>query len=202
MPAPLAFYFDFISPYGWFASLEVEQLAARHGRTVEWHAMLLGVAVMKVMGLKPLLETPLKGDYVRRDVQRQARRRGLRLGRSLAAPPAHPLPPARAFHWVKHHHPGLQGALAHALFHAIWVEGRDLATPEALAEVALPAGIDPAALARAAAGEEAAALLRNAVTAALAAGVFGSPTLVVDGEPFWGSDRLREVDEWLASGGW
>jgi 2-hydroxychromene-2-carboxylate isomerase len=45
-------------------------------------------------------------------------------------------------------------------------------------------------------------LLRNAVAEATAAGIFGSPTIVVDGEPFWGSDRLGEVDEWLARGGW
>ena len=46
MPAPLAFYFDFISPYGYFASLRIEELAARHGRAVDWRPMLLGVAVL------------------------------------------------------------------------------------------------------------------------------------------------------------
>ena len=62
---PLQFHFDFISPYGYFASLRIEALAARHGRTVDWRAMLLGVSVMKVMGLKPLMDTPLKGDLHR-----------------------------------------------------------------------------------------------------------------------------------------
>jgi 2-hydroxychromene-2-carboxylate isomerase len=79
--APIDFYFDFISPYGYFASLQIEQLAAKHGRSLRWHSMLLGVSVLKVMGLKPLLETPLKGDYVRRDMPRQARRLGLALAR-------------------------------------------------------------------------------------------------------------------------
>ena len=73
--APIDFYFDFISLYGYFASLRIEALAARHGRGVNWHGMLLGVAVMKTMGLKPLLETPLKSDYVIRDC------------RALRAPP-------------------------------------------------------------------------------------------------------------------
>jgi 2-hydroxychromene-2-carboxylate isomerase len=202
MPAALDFYFDFISPYGYFASLQVERLAARHGRSVEWRSMLLGVAVMKVMGLKPLLDTPLKGDYIRRDVQRQARHYGLRLGRDLHASVGNPLPPARAFCWVKQHHPQLQGAMAHALYHAIWAEGRDLSTPETVASIPLPEGLDADQLEQACAGEEAAALLRNAVSASIAAGVFGSPTIVVDGEPFWGSDRLRDVDEWLGRGGW
>jgi 2-hydroxychromene-2-carboxylate isomerase len=202
MPQPLAFYFDFISPYGYFASLAIEDLAARSGREVDWRPMLLGVSVLKVMGLKPLLDTPLKGDYIRRDVARYARRHGIRLGRDLNAPVGNPLPPARAFCWVKRHHPQLQSAMAHALYHAIWAEGRDLATPEAVAAIALPPGLDPAAIAEAAAGEEAARLLRDAVAASIEAGVFGSPTIVVDGEPFWGVDRLPEVDAWLRSGGW
>ena len=202
MAAPIAFYFDFISPYGYFASRQVEALAARHGRTVDWRPMLLGVAVLKVMGLKALLDTPLKGDYVRRDVLRQARRLGIPLGRDLNASVGNPLPPARAFYWVKQHHPQLAAPLAHALFHAFWAEGRDLSTPEAVAAIALPAGLEPAAVIAGATSDEAATLLRNAVAASIQAGIFGSPTLVVDGEPFWGSDRMREVDEWLASGGW
>lgn len=52
------------------------------------------------------------------------------------------------------------------------------------------------------AGEEAAGLLRHAVAASIKAGVFGSPTVVVDGEPFWGVDRFEEIDAWLAEGGW
>ena len=202
MAAPIAFYFDFISPYGYFASRQVEALAARHGRTVDWRPMLLGVAVLKVMGLKALLDTPLKGDYVRRDVLRQARRLGIPLGRDLNASVGNPLPPARAFYWVKQHHPQLAAPLAHALFHAFWAEGRDLSTPEAVAAIALPAGLEPAAVITGATSDEAATLLRNAVAASIQAGIFGSPTLVVDGEPFWGSDRLREVDEWLSCGGW
>ena len=202
MAAPLAFYVDFISPYGYFASLRIEELAARHGRAVDWRPMLLGVSVLKVMGLRPLLETPLKGDYIRHDVLRHARRHGLQLRRDLNAPAGNPLPAARAFCWVRQHHPALQAALARALYHAYWAEGRDLSTPAAVAAIPLPQGLEPARLAAAAAGEEAATLLRDAVAASIAAGVFGSPTIVVDGEPFWGADRLADVDEWLRCGGW
>jgi 2-hydroxychromene-2-carboxylate isomerase len=202
MAAPLAFYFDFISPYAYLASRHVEALAARHGRTVDWRPMLLGVAVLKVMGLKPLLDTPLKGDYVRRDVLRQARRLGIPLHRDLNASVGNPLPPARAFYWVKHHHAELAAPMAHALFEAFWAESRDLSTPEAVGAIALPPGLDAAAVIAGAASDEAATLLRNAVAASIQAGIFGSPTIVVDDEPFWGSDRLGEVDQWLACGGW
>lgn len=202
MAAPLAFHFDFISPYGYFASRRIEALAAHHGRTVDWRPMLLGVAVLKVMGLKPLLDTPLKGDYVRRDVLRLARREGVRLGRDLNASAGNPLPPARAFYWVKQHHRELAAPMAHALFHAFWAEGRDLSTPEAVGAIRLPEGLDAAAVIAGAASDEAATLLRNAVAASIKAGIFGSPTIVVDGEPFWGNDRLADVDAWLAEGGW
>ena len=202
MASPLLFYFDFISPYGYFASLRIEELAARHGRSVDWRPMLLGVAVMKVMGLKPLLETPLKGDYIRRDVLRQARRDGVAIARDLNASVGNPLPSARAMYWVKKHRPELAAPLAHALYHAFWAEGRDLSTPEALGQVRLPRALDPAALVAGAASDEAATLLRNAVAAAIKDGIFGSPTVVVDGEPFWGSDRLADVEAWLETGGW
>lgn len=200
--APLHFYFDFISPFGYFASLRVEDIARRHGRTVEWHAMLLGVSVLKVMGLKPLLDTPLKGDYIRRDAQRYMRRHGMVLKRNLDDPVMDPRAAGRAFHYVKHHRPELAAPLAHALYDAYWAEGKDLSTADAVAAVPLPAGLDAGWLRAGAASDEAGALLRSAVDASLKAGIFGSPTVVVDGEPFWGVEKLGLLEEWLDCGGW
>lgn len=200
--SPLHFHFDFISPYGYFASLRIEALAQRHGRAVEWHAMLLGVSVLKVMGLKPLLETPLKGPYIERDVLRHAREHGLAMARMPADPVMNPLPCARAFAWVRRHQPRHAAAVAHAIYAAYWGEGKDLSTPGALRALALPEGLSGDALADAAASDEAAALLRADVDASLKAGVFGSPTVVVDGELFWGVDKLDQLDRWLARGGW
>lgn len=201
-PSPLHFYFDFISPFGYFASLRIESLAAWHGRTVEWHAMLLGVSVLKVMGLKPLLDTPLKGDYIRRDAKRYMRRHGLQLQRGLDDPVMDPRAAGRAFYWVKQHRPELAAPLAHAIYHAYWAEGRDLSTTESLAAITLPAGLDADWLSEGIQSEESRQLLRSAVEASLKAGIFGSPTVVVDGEPFWGVETLGLVQEWLDSGGW
>lgn len=202
MSSPIQFHFDFISPYGYFASLRIEALAARHGRTVDWRAMLLGVSVMKVMGLKPLMDTPLKGPYTARDVLRHAREHGLTMKRQPNDPVMNPLPCARAFAWVKQHQPEHAAALAHAIYAAYWGEGQDLSTPESLRGLALPEGLSAHAVAEAAAGDEAASLLRTMVDASLKAGVFGSPTVVVDGEPFWGVDKLDQVERWLTRGGW
>ena len=205
-PAPaIDFYFDFISLYGYFASLRIEALAARHGRGVNWHGMLLGVAVMKTMGLKPLLETPLKSDYVIRDCARYARRHGLELKRQLTDPMMDPRPAARAFCWVKRHHAGAEGAFARGVYDRYWRLGRDLADGAEIAAVAetTPAlGIDASALRSGLDSDEARTDLREAVTRSLERGVFGSPFILVDGEPFWGSDRLELVDEWLERGGW
>jgi 2-hydroxychromene-2-carboxylate isomerase len=196
------FYFDFISPFGYFASLRIEALAAQHGRTVEWHAMLLGVSVLKVMGLKPLLDTPLKGDYIRRDAKRYMRRHGLQLKRDVDAPVMDPRAAGRAFYWVKRHRPELAAQLAHAIYHAYWAEGRDLSTADSLVAIALPAGIDAAWLRAGIDSDDARQWLRDAVDASLKAGIFGSPTVVVDGEPFWGVETLDLLDEWLGAGGW
>jgi 2-hydroxychromene-2-carboxylate isomerase len=200
--APIDFYFDFISGYGYLASLRIEAIAARHGRRVDWHIMLLGVAVMKTMGLKPLLETPLKSDYVLRDFARYQRRHGLTLARQLTDPVMDPRPAARAFCWVKRHHPGREGEFAHALFDAYWRVGLDLSMIDELAALALPLGLDGPALRDGILGDESRNDLRASVAASLDRGVFGSPFLIVDGEPFWGSDRLEQLDEWLQRGGW
>ena len=202
MKPALRFHFDFISPYGYFASLRIEAIAARHGRAVEWHPMLLGVSVLKVMGLKPLLDTPLKGPYTEHDVLRQAREHGITMARAPRDAVMNPLPCARAFAWVRRHHPAQAAAVAHAIYGAYWGEGQDLSTPDALRALALPDGLSADALADAAAGDEAAALLRADVEASLQAGVFGSPTVVVDGELFWGVDKLDQLDRWLTRGGW
>ena len=199
---PIDFYFDFISPFGYFASLRIDALAARYGRTAEWHAMLLGVSVMKVMGLKPLLDTPLKGDYIRREFARYVRRHGLVLKRQAGDPMMDPRACGRAFHWVKRHQPGREAGLARALLHAYWVEGQDLSAVDATVLAAQSAGFDPVQLRTAIEGEDARALLRGAVDASLKRGVFGSPTVIVDGEPFWGVETLGSVEQWLQTGGW
>jgi len=199
---PIDFYFDFLSSYGYFASLRIEALAARHGRTVRWHSMLLGVSVMKTMGLKPLLETPLKSDYVLRDTARYMRRHGLQLARKLTDPFMDPRAAARGFYWVRRRRPGHEAAFARVAFDRYWRDGRDLGTPAQVAALGPEINVDPAALLAGIESDEARTDLREAVAASLERGVFGSPFFIVDGEPFWGCDRMPMLDEWLRTGGW
>lgn len=198
MPTPIQFHFDFSSPYGYLGSEKIEALAARHGRIVHWHPMLLGI-VFKTTGSQPLTSVPIKGDYAKRDMERSARFHGV----AFRLPSKFPIAtqaPARIVLWQREHDAAGVGRLVHALYRAYFVHDRDIGDPQIAADVAGDAGLDRGA-ARAAIDDAAIKdALRREVEAAIAKGVFGSPFVFVDGEPFWGIDHFDQVDRWLAQG--
>lgn len=199
MAAPIEFYFDFSSPYGYLASTQIEALAARQGRAVVWKPFMLGPA-MKITGGRPLTTIPLRDGYMRRDLPRFARF----LGVPFAFPPDFPvvtLAAARAFYWTVDRDPALAKRMAQAIYHAHYGEGRDIREPEQVAALAAPLGIDRAGLLAGLQTAEIKARLKAETDAAIARGVFGSPFIFVDGEPFWGADRLDQVAWWLAQAG-
>jgi 2-hydroxychromene-2-carboxylate isomerase len=200
MAAPIDFYFDFSSPYGYLAAQKVDALAEKYGRTVDWHPVLLGV-VFKQTGAVPLTEVPVKGDYSRRDFERSARFHG---DIPFTMPPKFPIAsqaPARIVMWLKSTDPARAARIAKALYHAFFVEGIDISDPQNAIDVAGKHGVDRAA-AHAAINDPAVKdALKREVEAAIARGVFGSPFLIVDGEPFWGLDRFEQAERWLAHGG-
>ena len=201
MPPSIDFYFDFSSPYGYLASEKVEPMAARHGRSVDWHPVLLGI-IFKQTGAAPLTMVPLKGDYSRRDMPRSARFHGVS---DFRMPSKFPIPtqaPVRIVLWQKQRDATLAATVVHALYRAFFVDDVDISMPDNAVAVAAKCGIDAAA-ARAAIDDPAVKdALRQANDQAIARGVFGSPFIIVDGEPFWGIDRFDQVERWLATGGW
>jgi len=192
---PIDFYFDFSSPYGYFAGTRIDALAEKHGRTVVWRPMLLG-AVFKITGQQPLATVPLKNTYMAHDLARTAKLLGIPFKLPTKFP-AGMQAPARAFYWVGDKNQDLARKLAQALFHAYFAEDRDISNPEVTGNVAAKLGVDKAELAQALNDPAVKERLRNEVDAAIERGVFGSPYIVVDGEPFWGSDRLDQVEQWL-----
>ncbi len=200
MTAPIAFYFDFSSPYGYFASLEIDDLAARHGREVAWKPMLLGPA-FKASGNQLLIEQPLKGAYSRHDWQRVARSKGYPY-RFPSRFPLATIAAARAFWWLDARDPVLAKRFAKAVFHAYFAEDVDVTPADAVAVVGRRVGVAAADLLAAVADPVWKQKCRDETDAAIAAGVFGSPFIVVDDEAFWGWDRLPMVAEWLERGGW
>lgn len=200
MADPIDFYFDFSSPYGYLMSEQIDAVAARYGRRVRWHPILLGV-IFQATGSRPPAEgTSSKAQYMRRDFHRSARH----LGIPYNPPSRFPLPTqaaARAFYWLHGEDCALARRFALAVYRALFVDDRDISSPEVVVEIAAHLGVDRASLAAALATPELKARLKDECEQALAAGVFGSPHVIVDGEPFFGADRLAQIDQWLASGG-
>jgi 2-hydroxychromene-2-carboxylate isomerase len=200
MPAAIDFYFDFSSPYGYFASTKIDALAAKYGREVTWRPFLLGAA-MKITGGVPLPSVPLKGDYARRDFARSAKF----YGAEYKLPSTFPISsqaPARAFYWVSRKDPKQAKALAAALYRAYFVDDINISNPEDTIAVCAKLGLKADEV-RAAINDPAIKdLVKAEVDQAIARGAFGSPYIVVGDEAFWGADRLDQIEKWLASGGW
>ena len=193
------FYFDFSSPYGYLASTRINALAARHQRRVTWRPVLLG-PMFKAAGTAPLVSVPLKGPYSIRDFLRTARL----LKIQYTQPTAFPIGTqnaARAFYWLSDRDTVKAQQFAQACYRTYFCQGIDISSAETIADIAASLGEDRAAVLAAITDPVIKERLKHEVEAALAKGVFGSPFIIVDGEPFWGNDRLDQVDAWLATGG-
>lgn len=200
MAAPIEFYYDFASPYGYMAATRIGALAAKHGRDVQWKPILLGV-VFKVTGGVPLPTAPLKGDYSRRDMERSARLSKI----PFKVPSKFPIAgqsPSRVIYSLEAEGPARQQEVALALYRAYMVEDKDISSPEVSAEVAATVGMDRQQVLDLIADPVMKEKLKTETEAAIQRGVCGSPFMIVDGEPFWGFDRLDQVDRWLQTGGW
>lgn len=200
MAEPIDFYFDFSSPYGYLVSEKIDALAAQHGRKVRWHPILLGV-IFKTTGSAPLtLQHPAKAAYYVGDFARSARF----LGVPFKQPSHFPLPTqvaARAYYWLHGQDCALARQFAHAVYRALFVEDRDISDPETIFEISAKNAIDRSILEPALQSPEIKARLKDEVEQAMARGVFGSPTVIIDGETFFGADRLPQIERWLATGG-
>jgi 2-hydroxychromene-2-carboxylate isomerase len=200
--APIRFYFDFISPFGYFASLRIDELGRRYGREVEWTSMLVGVSVLKVMGIPSIVDLPLKGPYVVNDAKRYARQHQVAFERASPHPTSRPVEAGRAFAWAKEEDPAVAKRLAGLIFRSYFARCLDIADDGVLRSCVCEAGLSWPAFEAARADGAPARLLRRNVDDSIQNGVFGSPFFIVDGEPFFGLEKLPVVEEWLATGGW
>lgn len=193
------FYFDFSSPYGYFAATRIEQLAAQFQREVAWHPILLG-AVFKTTGAQPLTLVPLKGEYCWRDFERTARLNAIDYIRPANFPIATQAA-ARTTLWIHAAH-GRHRASAFALaaYRAYFVDGIDIGDPDQVVAIAAAQGLDGAAVADGIQTPDSKLQLRTSTEEAIARGVFGSPYVIVDGEPFWGFDRFDQMRYFLQHG--
>ena len=200
MAEPIEFYFDFSSPYGYLMSEKIDAVAATYGRQVRWHPVLLGI-IFPAIGSRPPADTvTARGRYFFMDFARSARF----LGVPFNQPSRFPLPTqnaARAYYWLHGQDCALARRFAHAVFRAFFIDDNDISAPETVLEIAAKIGVDRSILASALQTPELKARLKEENDRALAIGVFGSPHVIIDGEAFFGVDRLPQIERWLASGG-
>jgi len=195
---PIDFYFDFSSPYSYIASEWIEALAARHGRTVNWKAILLG-ATFQAAELKSPVAYPLKREYSLLDFERSARFAGV----PLKIPAKFPIPTqnaARLFWWLKERGDLTASHWARHCLRAFFARGVDLSDAAALKQLCAEFGLDAQQAEAIWNDPEWKANLKAANDAAIARGVFGAPFFMIDGEPFWGNDRRAQIERWLDKG--
>jgi 2-hydroxychromene-2-carboxylate isomerase len=197
--APIDFWFDFSSPYSYLASELIDDLAAKYGRKVKWHPIMLGAA-FKAVGTQPLVAYPIKGEYSKRDFNRSARFYGVPF-RFPSRFPVVTLAAARGYYWLHGQDCGKAREFARAVFRAYWVEDRDIGELDTILHIADALQIDRDALTTAVATPEIKERVKKETEEAIDKGMFGAPYFMVDGEPFWGADRLPQIEKWLQTGG-
>lgn len=194
MPANLDFFFEFASTYSYPAAMRVDALAAASGVAVRWRPFLLG-PIFKAQGWdnSPFNLYPAKGGYMWRDLERLCA--GLDLPFRRPDPfPQSSLPAARVAL------AGLDEAwgrdFARAVYRAEFAEGRQIADRSVIVELLTSLGVAPEPVLARAHSDEIKARLRGNTEDAQRLGIFGAPSFVVDGELFWGNDRLEQALAW------
>lgn len=189
----ITFHFDFLSPYAYLAWLALPRIAAAHARAIQPVPTLLA-ALLAHGQTKGPAEIVAKRRYVMVDCTRSA----AILGVPLVPPPTHPFHPLLALRVAGSASGQEQHVAIEAMFRATWGGGPGVEDPMQLAATLSAAGLDGPALVAAAGTTEAKDRLRHATETAIADGVFGVPTMLVDGEMFWGFDALPHLERFLA----
>lgn len=188
------FYFDYNSPYSYYASLLIEPICEKAGAELEWLPMVLG-GVFQAMNHTAAFLNPVRAKYLWEDLQNLADAHGLPykkradfVFKSVLA--------LRATIQVPQ---GKERAQAvHALFRGAFAEDRDLGDPAVVAALLSGAGLDGKALVAGASQQHVKDQLKESTDRAVARGVFGAPTMFLDGKKmFWGHDRLPVLEYFL-----
>ena len=197
--AKIEFWYDFASTYSYLSAMRIEALAAANGLIVEWKPFLLG-PIFKAQGwdTSPFNIYPAKGRYMIRDIKRSA----AALGLPFHAPepfPQHSLAAARMALAAAEY--GAISAFTRAVFTAQFAEARNIGDPAtllaALQEVASTSGLDVARISARSGDTAIKEQLRAQSAEASRLGLFGAPSFrTIDGELFWGDDRLDQAVAW------
>jgi 2-hydroxychromene-2-carboxylate isomerase len=155
----------------------------------------------KLTGRKPLLEVPLVREYMAHDVERFARL----LEIPFTLPDRFPIAAvtaSRGFYWLAQQDAEVATSFAKRVYHAYFAKNQNITSKEELADLASSLRVDRDQWLAGVQSQSIKDRFRQEHDRALERGVFGSPFIIVDGEAFWGADRLPQVEQWLSRSGW
>lgn len=194
--SPVEMWFDFASPYSYLAMARVGGLAREAGVRLALRPFLLG-PIFQAQGWNdsPFRLFPGKGAYMMRDIARLADKYGVPYSRPGVFPRMGVLP-ARIALLGQGQQWGVDFCLN--VFRANFAEDREIQSEEVVRDLLRVQDLDADALIAQARQESTKEALRKQVDRARALGIFGAPTFMVDGEMFWGNDRLEDALAWAA----
>ncbi|HEV7260636.1 MAG TPA: 2-hydroxychromene-2-carboxylate isomerase [Bosea sp. (in: a-proteobacteria)] len=199
MSRSIDYYFSLHSPWTYLGHATFLEIAKRHGCRIVYRPVPLRAVFDETGGLPLPKRHPVRQRYRLMDLQRWRERRK----QPLVLQPKHfPFDPSLADRFLIAivQGGGDPGLFMGEVMAGVWARDDDMTRPEAIAAVARATGFDAQALAVAAESEAVQRLYEGTIAAAVEAGVFGAPSYVLDGEVFWGQDRLELLDSALASG--
>lgn len=186
-PPVIDFWFDFHSPWCYLAATRIGAIAREHDATLRWRPVHLANLLDSIDGRRPLEAGPAFVSWYRQDLVDQAAELRLPLRRH----PDYPLRPSRALRAaLLAGQRGQAEAFVREVMQAYWVDGKDISDLEVLGELGAASGLDPQDVRTAATDEAFKHLLQANLTEAVAAGIFGVPTAVLDDKRYFGNDHL------------
>ena len=194
--AQIDYFFATLSPYSYLGGERLEEVAAKHGATINYKPFDIIAGFSRTGGTLPMDRHPSRQEYRAQELPRQAKKLGMKLNLKPAHWPTNGAPAAYAFIAAQNAGGGDLGKLAHVITRCVWADEKDIAEDAVIRACLEEAGFDPA-LADSGllvGAETYAANLEEAVEK----GVFGAPFYIVDDQRFWGQDRIEDVDLYLS----
>jgi 2-hydroxychromene-2-carboxylate isomerase len=195
--ATIDYYFATISPFTYLAGTRLEEVAAKHGATINYKPLDIMALFGRTGGTPPKDRHISRIEYRAQELQRQAKNLGMEFNLQPAHWPTNMAPSSYAVIAAAKDGSGDVGQLVHSILRACWAEEKDVAQDDVIRECLSAAGFDPA-LAESGllvGADTYAANLEEAVDR----GAFGAPFYITeDGQRFWGQDRLEDLDRHLS----
>ena len=188
---PVTFFFDVHSPWSYLASVLIGPLARRHGAPVLWRPIHLANLMDRIGGMRPLDQNPARVAWYRRDLADRMAQHGL----AYDPHPDYPLRPSRALRTcVYAAERGCADAFVRTVMRGYWSGKRDISDLAVLQAMADEVGLGPRSVADIVADERCKAAVVANTEEAIARGVFGVPSFILEGKLFFGSDRMDRLD--------